>query len=179
MSEDSDKPRKAKRLPGRTRRETKLRSVGEIQSSPRRSKRATRNRINYKQYELSDSETEFTKPGKSNASADHSDPSENENENANENDNENGEYMVESEDSDSVEDEDQEMKVDEPVSVPYPAVEENEPNQPPEKSSSPPGQDEVEGTGKRRFLDLNELAPSPGFDDGPNTIMKDEDNNDY
>lgn len=176
MSEDSDKPRKAKRLPGRTRRETKLRSVGEIQSSPRRSKRATRNRINYKQYELSDSETEFIKPEKSNASADHSDPSENENENANENDNENGEYMVESEDSDSVEDEDQEMKVDEPVSVPYPAVEENEPNQPPEKSSSPPGQDEVEGTGKRRFLDLNELAPSPGFDDGPNTIMKDEDN---
>ncbi|CAI8609982.1 unnamed protein product [Vicia faba] len=176
MSEDSDKPRKAKRLPGRTRRETKLRSVGEIQSSPRRSKRATRNRINYKQYELSDSETEFTKPGKSNASADHSDPSENENDNDNENDNENGEYMVESEDSDSVEDEDQEMKVDEPVTVPYPAVEENEPNQPLEKSSSPPGQDEVEGTRKRRFLDLNELAPSPGFDDGPNTIMKDEDN---
>ncbi|CAK8563113.1 unnamed protein product [Lathyrus sativus] len=179
MSEDSDKPRKAKRLPGRTRRETKLRSVGEIQSSPRRSKRATRNRINYKQYELSDSETEFTKPEKSNASADHSDPSENENENDNANDNENGEYMMESEDSDSVEDGDQEMremKVDEPVSVPYPAVEENEQNHPPEKSSSPPGQEEVEGTGKRRFLDLNELAPSPGFDDGPNTIMKDEDN---
>ncbi|XP_027192142.1 DDT domain-containing protein DDR4 isoform X2 [Cicer arietinum] len=166
MSEDSDKPRKVKRLPGRTRRQTKLRSVGEMQSSPRRSKRATRNRIDYRQYEMSDSETEFIKPKKSNASADHSDPGENEN----------GEYMMESEDSDSNEDEDQEMKVDEPVSVPSHAVEENEQNQPPEKSSSPPGHEEVEGTGKRRFLDLNELAPSPGFDDGPSTIMKDEDN---
>jgi len=149
--------------------------VGEIQSSPRRSRRATRNRIDYRQYEMSDSETEFTKPKKSNASADHSDPSENEIEN--ENDNENGEYVMESEDSDSIEDGDHhEMKVDEPVGAPDIKVEENEQNQPPEKSSSPPGQDEVEGTGKRRFLDLNELAPSPGFDDGPNTIMKDEDN---
>ncbi|XP_027330761.1 DDT domain-containing protein DDR4-like isoform X1 [Abrus precatorius] len=157
ISEDSDKPRKVKQLPGRTRRETKLRSVDEIQSGLRRSKRATRNHINYRQYEASDSETEFVKPEKSNTSADHSDPSEN------------GEYMMESEDSD----EDQEMKVDEPVT--YPAVEQNEQNEPPEKLSSP-GQEEVEGTGKRRFLDLNELAPSTGFDDGPNTIMKDEDN---
>ncbi|KAK2357437.1 DDT domain-containing protein DDR4 [Trifolium repens] len=180
MSEDSDKPRKVKRLPGRTRRETKLRSVGDIQSSPRRSKRATRNRINYKQYEMSDSETEFTKPGKSNASADHSDPSENENENENENqnENENGDYVMESEDSDSIEDEDQKMKVEEPVTVPYPVVEEENEDQTTkvEEPVSPPAQDEVEGTGKRRFLDLNELAPSPGFDDGPNTIVKDEDN---
>lgn len=150
--------------------------MGEIQSSPRRSRRATRNRIDYRQYEMSDSETEFTKLKKSNASANHSDPSENEIENDNENENENGEYVMESEDSDSIEDGDHEMKVDEPVGAPDTKVEENEQNQPPEKSSSPPGQDEVEGTGKRRFLDLNELAPSPGFDDGPNTIMKDEDN---
>ncbi|MCI20226.1 aminoacyl-tRNA synthetase, partial [Trifolium medium] len=106
MSEDSDKPRKVKRLPGRTRRETKL-----------------------------------------------------------------------SEESDSIEDEDQTMKVEEPVSVPYPVVEEENEDQKMkvEEPVSPPGQDEVEGTGKRRFLDLNELAPSPGFDDGPNTIVKDED----
>ncbi|TKY55138.1 Remodeling and spacing factor 1 [Spatholobus suberectus] len=153
ISEDSDKARKVKQLPGRTRRETKLRSVGEIQSGLRRSKRATRNRINYRQYEASESETEFVKSEKSNTSADHSDPSEN------------GEYMMESEDSDGS-DEDQEMKVDEPVTSP--AVEENEQNQPSEKLSSP-GQEEVESTGKRRFLDLNELAPSTGFDDGPNT----------
>jgi hypothetical protein len=123
---------------------------------------------------LSDSETEFTKPGKSNASADHSDPSENENENQNEN----GDYVMESEDSDSIEDEDQKMKVEEPVTVPYPVVEEENEDQTTkvEEPVSPPAQDEVEGTGKRRFLDLNELAPSPGFDDGPNTIVKDEDN---
>nr|KYP51723.1 hypothetical protein KK1_026383 [Cajanus cajan] len=159
--EDSDKPRKVKQLHGRTRRETKLRSVGEIQSGLRRSKRSTKNRINYRQYEASESETEFIKSEKSNTSVDHSDSSEN------------GQYMMESEDSDGSDDEEQEMKVDEPVT--YPAVEENEQNQPPEKSSSP-GQEEVENTGKRRFLDLNELAPSTGFDDGPNSIMKDEDN---
>ncbi|XP_027365773.1 DDT domain-containing protein DDR4-like [Abrus precatorius] len=174
VSEDSDKPRKFKQLSGRTRRETKLRSVGEIQSGLRRSKRATRNRINYRQYDMSDSETEFIIPDKSNVSDEHSEPSEN------------GEYMMESEDSDGNDDEDQETKVDEPVTYPaegnsqYPAVEENEQNQnqPPEKSSSP-GQEEVEGTGKRRFLDLNELAPSSGFDDGPNTTTKDEGNDDY
>nr|KYP37808.1 hypothetical protein KK1_040985 [Cajanus cajan] len=148
VSEDSDKPRKIKRLPGRTRRGTKLRSVGEIQSGLRRSKRATRNQINYRQYEMSDSETEFIKPDKSNASDDHSDPTEN------------GDYNMESEDSDGNDDEDQETKV------------------PPEKSSSP-GQEEVEGTAKRRFLDLNELAPSSGFDDGPNTTTKDEGNDDF
>ncbi|KAL2340833.1 hypothetical protein Fmac_008773 [Flemingia macrophylla] len=177
VSEDSDKPRKIKRLPGRTRRETKLRSVGEIQSGLRRSKRATR--INYRQYEMSDSETEFIKPDKSNASDDHSDPTEN------------GDYNMESEDSDSNDEEDQETKAVEPPennqypaeeNNQYPAVQENEENQnqdqPPEKSSSP-GQEEVEGTAKRRFLDLNELAPSSGFDDGPNTTTKDEGNDDF
>jgi len=173
VSEDSDKPRKFKRLAGRTRRETKLRSVDEIQSGLRRSKRATQKRINYRQLEMSDSETEFIKPDKSNASDDHSDPTEN------------GEYMMESEDSDGNDDEEQETKDVEPVTYPaegnsqYPAVEENEQSQiqPPEKSSSP-GQEEVEGTTKRRFLDLNELAPSSGFDDGPNTTTKDEGNDD-
>ncbi|KAG5049766.1 hypothetical protein JHK85_010869 [Glycine max] len=173
-SEDSDKPRKIKQLPGRTRKETKLRSVGEIQSGLRRSKRATtKSRINYRRYEISDSETEFIKSDKSNASDDHSDPTEN------------GEYMMESEDSDSNDEEEQETKTVEPVTYPAeennqsPAVGENEQNQnqPPEKASSP-GQ-EVEGTAKRRFLDLNELAPSSGFDDGPNTTtLKDEGNDD-
>ncbi|KAK7388999.1 hypothetical protein VNO78_23830 [Psophocarpus tetragonolobus] len=161
ISEDSDKPRKVKQLQGRTRRETKLRSVGEIQSGLRRSKRATRNRINYRQCEASESESEFIKSDKSITSVEHSDPSEN------------GEYMMESEDSDGSDDEEQQIKVDEPAT--YPAVEENEQNQPPEKISSP-DQEEVESTGKRRFLDLNEVAPSTGFDDGPNSIIKDEDN---
>ncbi|XP_016203141.1 DDT domain-containing protein DDR4 isoform X1 [Arachis ipaensis] len=207
ISEDSDKPqpRKVKQLPGRTRRETKLRSMGEIHSGLRRSKRATRNRINYRQYEMSESDTEFIKPDKSNASDKCSDHSEN------------GEFMVESEESDG-NDDDREFKVDEPATNPaaaeneYPAAGENEDpgaaenedhaageneypvaakteepatgeneepagenprnqyqdqNQHPENSSSPPGQEEVEGMSKRRFLDLNELAPSSGFDDGP------------
>ncbi|KAF7838400.1 DDT domain-containing protein DDR4-like isoform X1 [Senna tora] len=166
ISEDSDRPHKVKQLPGRTRRETKLRSVGEIQSGLRRSKRATRNRINYRQYVVSESDTESTKPDKPNATDDHSELSEHEN----------GEHMMESEDSDGIDDEEQEMKVEEPVPS-YPE-EEKEQNQAPEKLSSPI-QEETEGMTKRRFLDLNELAPSSGFDDGPNTIMKDENNNDY
>ncbi|KAK9278722.1 hypothetical protein L1049_028298 [Liquidambar formosana] len=164
ISEDSDEPQRFKKLPGRTRRETKLRSVDELQSGLRRSKRATRNRINYRQYELSDSENESLKPEKSNASDGHSDASDN------------VEFSEGSQDSDRNRD-DQEIKVDQPVEH-YPETVEKEQNQPPEKSNSP-GQDEVEGVRKRRFLDLNELAPGSGFDDGPNTIMKDEDTDDF
>lgn len=159
ISEDSDEPQKFKKLPGRTRRETKLRSVDELQSGLRRSKRATRNRINYRQYDMSESEAESMKPEKSNASVEHSDASEN------------AEYSAGSQDSDD-DDEDQDMKVDQPVEG-YTEAAEKEQNQPPEKSNSP-AQDEVEGVKKRRFLDLNELAPGSGFDDGPNTIMKDD-----
>ncbi|KAH7550378.1 hypothetical protein JRO89_XS13G0180800 [Xanthoceras sorbifolium] len=159
ISEDSDEPQKVKKLPGRTRRETKLRSVDELQSGLRRSKRATRNRINYRQYELTESDTESMKPEKSNASDEHSDPSEN------------GEYSSGTQDSDG-NDNDQEIKVDQPVEG-YAETVEKEQSQPPEKSSSP-GQAEIEGVKKRRFLDLNELAPVSGFDDGPNSI-KDED----
>ena len=37
-------------------------------------------------------------------------------------------------------------------------------------------QEEAEGVvGKRRFLDLNELAPVSGFDDGPSTVLKEDD----
>ncbi|XP_030937785.1 DDT domain-containing protein DDR4 [Quercus lobata] len=162
--DDSDEPRKLRKLPGRTRRETKLRSVDELQSGLRRSKRATRNRINYRQYELSESEPESMKPEKSIASDAHSDASEN------------GEYSIESQNSDG-NDNDQEMKVDQPVED-YTETVEKEQQQPPEKPNSP-GQDEIEGVRKRRFLDLNELAPGSGFDDGLNTVMKDEDTDDF
>lgn len=176
ISEDSDQPRKFKPLKGRTRRETKLQSAREIQSGLRRSKRVTRNSINYRQYAMSDSETESTKPKKSNATDNHSDPSENEN----------GEYMMETETEDSdvgkddeeqdeeqydeEQEDEQEMNLDKPTDFP---MEEIELNQPPEKQNSP-RQEEVEGMNKRQFLDLNELAPSPGFEDDPDSIMKDE-----
>lgn len=138
-----------------------MRSVDELQSGLRRSKRATRNRIDYRQYEFSESEPEQSmKPEKSNASDGHYDAGEN------------GDYSMESQDSDG-NDEDQEMKVDQAVEN-YPETKvEKEQIQPPGKSNSP-GEDEVEGVQKRRFLDLNELAPGSGFDDGPNTMMKDD-----
>ncbi|XWS60637.1 hypothetical protein CRYUN_Cryun07bG0052500 [Craigia yunnanensis] len=162
ISQDSDEAPKFKKLPGRTQRETKLRSVDELQSGLRRSKRATRNRINYRQYKLSESETE-SKPEKSNPSDDHSDAIENE------------ECSKGSQDS-SGSDDDQEMKVDPPVNGNSKTVE-KEQSQPPEQSNGL-GQDEVDGVGKRSFLDLNELAPGSGFDDGPSAIMKD-DRNDF
>ncbi|KAK0587644.1 hypothetical protein LWI29_026264 [Acer saccharum] len=161
ISEDSDEPQKLKKLPGRTRRETKLRSVGELQSGLRRSKRATRNRINYRQYDVSESDAESMKPEKSNASDQHSGPSEN------------GDFSSGTQDSDGNDNNEQEEKVDQPVEG-YAETVEKEQSQPPEKSSSSPGQTEIEGGKKRRFLDLNELAPVSGFDDGPNSI-KDED----
>ncbi|CAK9183404.1 unnamed protein product [Ilex paraguariensis] len=159
VSEDSDEPHK--KLPGRTRRETKLRSVDELQSGLRRSRRATRNHINYKQYELSESETESMKSEKSNASDEHTDASDN------------AAFSMGSQDSEGNND-NQEMKVDKPVEE-QPVIVEKE--QSLEKLNSP-GLDEVEGVRKRRFLDLNELAPGSGFDDGLNS-MKDEDTDDF
>ncbi|KAL2465270.1 DDT domain superfamily [Abeliophyllum distichum] len=162
-SEESDGPRRYNTLPGRTRRETKLRSVGELQSGLRRSKRATRNRINYKQYEISESETESMKPEKSSAFDEHSNASDN------------AEFSMGSQDSDGTSDK-QEMHINQPVEE-HPKVGNKEETHPPEKSDST-GQNEVEGVRKRRFLDLNELAPASGFDDGPNS-MKDENIDDF
>ncbi|KAM7475584.1 hypothetical protein LguiB_022827 [Lonicera macranthoides] len=166
MSEDSDDPQRFKKMKiqGRTRRETKLRSVGELQSGLRRSKRATRNRIDYKQYEMSESENETTKPEKSNGSDKHTDASDN------------AEFSMESEDSEA-NDDNLDVKMDQPVEG-HPETVEEIPNQVPKKLDSL-SQDEVEGVQKRRFLDLNELAPGSGFDDGPTSIMKDEDTDDF
>lgn len=174
-SEESDEPRKFKKLPGRTRRETKLRSVGELQSGLRRSNRATRNRINYRQYELSDSETESVKHEKSNASDEQSmEEQDSDGEN-------NAEFSMVSQDSDENVDNQEDRKVDQSMEEQEQHHETEEKDQqeanPPEILHSP-HQDEVEGGGKRRFLDLNELAPGSGFDDGPNS-MKDDNNDDF
>lgn len=189
MSEDSDEPQKFKKLRGRTRRETKLRSVDELQSGLRRSKRSTRNRINYRQYELSDSEGESMKHEKPNASDEQPNASDEPSEDASEN----AEFSMGSQDSDG-NDDDQEMKDSQPVEGYPETVEKEEQNPPPEKSNSL-GQDEIEGMQKRRFLDLNEIAtgdlneiapgdlnevaPGSSFNDVPNTIMKDEDTDDF
>ncbi|KAK1357782.1 DDT domain-containing protein [Heracleum sosnowskyi] len=78
MSDDSGKRKMSKKLPGRTRRGFKLRSVNEFDSGLRRSNRATRNRVDYRKLEVSDSETESLKPEKSNASDEHTDASDKE-----------------------------------------------------------------------------------------------------
>ncbi|XP_022852523.1 DDT domain-containing protein DDR4-like, partial [Olea europaea var. sylvestris] len=161
-SEESDGPHRYKTLPGRTRRETKLRSVGELQSGLRRSKRATRNRVNYKQYEMSESETESMKSDKSSALDKHSNASDN------------TEFSMGSQYSDEASDK-QEILINQPIEE-HLEVGNNEETHPPERSDST-GQNEVEGVRKRRFLDLNELAPGSGFDDGPNS-MKDENTDD-
>lgn len=164
-SEESDEPQKFKKLPGRTRRETKLRSVDELQLGLRRSKRATRNRINYRQYEVSDSENESVKHEKLNASDEPSEAS----------DNAAGFSMLSEDSEENLDNKD--MKVDLPVEEQHheTVVEKEQQTDLPEKSTSP-RQDE--GGQKRRFLDLNELAPGSGFDDGPNSMMKDDDGND-
>ncbi|KAK9669325.1 hypothetical protein RND81_13G123400 [Saponaria officinalis] len=156
-SEDSDRPRKRfKETRGRARRATGRRSFDDRDSGLRRSKRSTRTRINYQQYEFSESETESIKqkrikpsdvPEDSNGSGDSD------------------------EGNDDTNEENPETEFDESVPM---AVEKDE-TRPVSKSESP-SQDEPDGVGERRFLDLNELAPGPGFDDGPGgALVKDDD----
>ncbi|XP_031404321.1 DDT domain-containing protein DDR4 isoform X2 [Punica granatum] len=168
ISDDSDESPKFKKLPGRTRRETKLRLVRDIDSGLRRSKRTTRNRINYRQYELSESDNEAAKPQKWKTSNEQSEASESPG------------YSNESHDLENNNDDDLELKATDRGVESYAEMGEKEDNQPPEKSKSP-SQEEIEGEGarKRGFLDLNELAPGSGFDDGPNTVVKDADTDDF
>ncbi|PIN02662.1 hypothetical protein CDL12_24822 [Handroanthus impetiginosus] len=156
-SEESDEPQRFKPLRGRTRRETKLRSVGELQSGLRRSKRATRNRVNYRQYEMSESDNEESmKPEKLDEHSDASDDAE---------------LSMGSRDSEENVDM-QEVHADQPPDEHRENVDEK-PNDPPEESNTK--DQEVK---KRRFLDLNELAPGSGFDDGPSS-MRDEDTDEF
>ncbi|KAL2492789.1 DDT domain superfamily [Abeliophyllum distichum] len=157
-SEESDEPPKYKTLPSRTRRETKLRSVDELQSGLRRSKRATRTRIDYRQIEMSESETESMKPDKSNALDEHPTASDN------------AEFSMGSRDSES-NNEKHEMQVDQSTEE-HPGTNDDGQMHLPEKSNEI-DQDRVGGVQKRHFLDLNELAPGSGFDDIPNP-MKDD-----
>ncbi|XP_031487702.1 DDT domain-containing protein DDR4-like [Nymphaea colorata] len=151
--ERSHRPRK----PPRSRRETKLRSVDEIESGLRRSKRATRNRINYRQYEYSDSEADSSKPEKPDAPEGRSDASDS------------VDYSMESDDSRQ----DEVLETKDNGRPDYMETTIEESNEPLVKTNSPP-QDGGDQT-KRRFLDLNELAPGTGFDDGPSSSMvKDE-----
>ncbi|KAF9625520.1 hypothetical protein IFM89_023831 [Coptis chinensis] len=154
-SEDIDDPRRFKKLPSSSRRETKLRSVGELQSGLRRSRRATRNQINYRQYELSESEADSMKPEKSSSSDRCSDASNT------------VEYLTGSQDL-AGDDNEQEMDVSQPAQECNDTVHQEQ-RLPAENTTS--SNQEVEVVGKRHFLDLNELAPGCGFDDGPDSIF--------
>ncbi|GAB4845546.1 hypothetical protein Ancab_038951 [Ancistrocladus abbreviatus] len=159
--EDSDEPRIPQKLSDRARRGTKLRSVDEIQTGLRRSKRATRNCINYRQYEFSDSENELMKPEKSNADR-HTDLSDN------------ADYSMGSQDSEDNDD----RQAGGVNQHPEGFTVDKEQCQPQGEGNSL-SQNEVEGDGERRFLDLNELAPGPGFEDGSSVVTKDEHKGDF
>lgn len=155
--DDSDQPRgRLKKPEGRTRRGTKIRSVDDLDSGLRRSKRATRNRIDYRKYDLSESETETSmKNGKANYDA-----------------TDNAEYSMESQDSDEGnEEQQQEGGVGESTPMDVEKAE----NGPSAKSESPKQDDPDKIEATRGFLDLNELAPGSGFDDGPSALVKDDD----
>ncbi|XP_020690279.1 DDT domain-containing protein DDR4 [Dendrobium catenatum] len=164
ISEDSVERRQHKKLRSRGRRGAKLRSVDELQNGLRRSKRSTKPRINYQQYELSDTDAESEKADNSNVSDAASDAM-----------NDDLELSSASHGSQDEEAEDEEMN-DEKID--HKQLEETTSeapqSQPPEKAESPIQED---GVPRRRFLDLNELAPGTSFEDGPNAMIKDEDDN--
>ncbi|XP_010533420.1 PREDICTED: DDT domain-containing protein DDR4-like [Tarenaya hassleriana] len=164
--EDSDEPRRFKRMP---RREAKSRSrPNDLRPGLRRSKRTMRNRIDYKQYELSESDNETAKPAKSRRLV------------------ERDELLDETEEEDfSMGSQESEENGNDPETkvAEDPINEDNDNEETTEKESdrllnksNGTDQDEVERVGKRHYLDLNELAPISGFDDGPNTVLKDDEN---
>ncbi|RWW30458.1 hypothetical protein BHE74_00021966 [Ensete ventricosum] len=164
-SEDIVGQQRHKKFPGRTRQETKLRSVNGLQTGLRRSKRATRPRINYQQYELSDTDTELAKPGKSNST------------NANSDASDDRQLSTSSQDSQDQEDNEDiaDIKVTEDHHINHTKAADKE-QQPATQKADVNGH-EADGAQRIRFLDLNELAPGTSFDDGP--IIKDEDRDNF
>ncbi|ANM59250.1 unnamed protein product [Arabidopsis thaliana] len=167
--EDSDEPRRAKKMP---RRETKLRSrSNDFRPGLRRSKRATR--IDYQQYEFSDSDKEATGLAKRKRFVEPDEPSD---------ETGNGDFTMGSQDSEenANDPETKSGEEEEPRDVNDNADTTNgKENNQLNKSNGTTDQEEVEGVvGKRRYLDLNELAPVSGFDDGPSTVLKDDDKTD-
>ncbi|XP_003557430.1 DDT domain-containing protein DDR4 [Brachypodium distachyon] len=174
-SEDVEEPQRHTKLRSRGGRGAKLRSVDEIQTGLRRSKRSSRPRVNYQQYEFSDTDAEAGKAGKSDAS----DPDANSDaENDMELSTSSQEQHEEEDDGPeelAVNNGNNEMDVDHAVAANKEKQEAEEPQLQPEsvkKMDAPSRESESVG---RTFLDLNELAPGGGFDDGPSLTMKDED----
>ncbi|KAL0813752.1 hypothetical protein Bca101_070195 [Brassica carinata] len=176
--EDSDEPRRVRKMP---RRETKLRSKSNgFRPGLRRSKRATR--IDYQQYELSESDNEAAGAAKRKRLVE-PDPDEDSDESGN------GDFTMGSENSEengndpetnSAEEEMEEEEEEEPREVNDNAGTANGTENNQLNKSNGTDQEEVDGgaVGKRHYLDLNELAPVSGFDDGPSTVLKDDNKTD-
>ncbi|KAJ1701120.1 hypothetical protein LUZ63_000899 [Rhynchospora breviuscula] len=175
--EMNHRSRRHKKDTGRPKRSArKLRSVDDIETGLRRSKRATRPKINYKKYEESESDTfsdddadaaysendqELStstqdvneEVGEEMEEGDDYDNNNNNVDNHNNHDNNDGDEVMNKEYIEMVEQEEQKQEsVDK----------ERSPGN--EKDSLP-----------RELLDLNDPAPDMGFDDGPDTSVKDED----
>lgn len=143
--------RRSKRTRTRSRRVAKKRSVDAIKPGLRRSKRSTRPRINYKQIELSETEEESEQSYKSDSTS-----------------NDDNKILSPSEDSEDNEQVMEDVKmVEKSCDVENVRKEEDIKAVDVSNDESPI---RTEGTRKRRFLDLNQLAPDPS--------TKDEDNDD-
>ncbi|KAL6893881.1 hypothetical protein ACP4OV_007979 [Aristida adscensionis] len=142
-SEDAEECQRHKRLPTRNPRVTKF---DEIQISIRRSKRSTRPRIKYQQYDISGTDTEFGKPDKCNVS----DPDAG------------SDALNDMEPSTSRDQEEEDDEVNK--------VQQQQQQQHLEESLVPIRENK---SAQRKFLDLNELAPVGGYDD-VRVLVKDE-----
>uniref|UniRef100_A0ACD5U8D6 Uncharacterized protein n=1 Tax=Avena sativa TaxID=4498 RepID=A0ACD5U8D6_AVESA len=168
--EDIEEPQRHTKLRSQNGRRAKVRSVGETQTGLRRSKRSSRPRINYQQYDYSDTDAEAGKAGKSDAS----DPD------ANSGEENNMELSTSSQEQQEEDDGTEDLKgsngnnkMAEDHAVAAHKEEQEQPQlESVEKTDIPSRESESVG---RTFLDLNELAPGGGFDDGPILAMKDED----
>ncbi|CAH8390964.1 unnamed protein product [Eruca vesicaria subsp. sativa] len=170
--EDSDEPRRGKKMP---RREAKSRSrsrSNNFQPGLRRSKRATR--IDYQQYELSESDKEAPGAAKRKRLVE---PDEHSDESGNGNftmGSEGSEENANDPETESAEEEEEPREVNDNAEKTNGTENNIQLNK-----SNGTDQEEVEGVvGKRHYLDLNELAPVSGFDDGPSTALKDDDKTD-
>ena len=175
-SEDIEEPQRHKKLEARGRRGTKLRSVDEIQSGLRRSKRSSRPRINYRQYDFSDSDTEAGKARKSDASdPDAGSDAENDMELSTSSQEQEEEEEDDSPDEQNGNNVNDKMEEDHGVAEnkvePDEEQQEQQQQQAVEKMDAPSRES---GSVGRTFLDLNELAPGGGFDDGPSLTVKDD-----
>jgi hypothetical protein len=155
----------------------KLRAVDEIETGLRRSKRSTRPKINYRKYELSESDTN------SDADADVA-YSENDQEVSTSSQDRNKEAGEEMEDDDDYENNynngenhnNYNNGGNEVMNEEYADILAQEQKQESLDKERSPG--EEKDSLPRRFLDLNDPAPDIGFDDGPSMSVKDEDMDD-